>query len=263
MLRNFTKKFTFSASTTTRQPPAGLTLTIQGRSYPLTALGDTEAGAGFYKYSRNGAGDVFFDATSMEPRGQAHKTISDPELEKYVVQYFKGELVLHRGIVSWHPAWIPLRYGTPPEVEPLGTGSEPDFDTHRTRFIPFTPVEGIAATAAIAKFGMNTPRDDVRFVHGYDRSDDSFIVGAVAKFSVPATMAVGFFNATEIQLPGPLTGLDGLSVRFIEMRTSLSAIAPGYPDEPLREVLPDEPTEQQKQEFIRKFGSLLNPPPQA
>ncbi|MEU1784161.1 hypothetical protein ABZ545_32500 [Streptomyces abikoensis] len=263
MLRNFTKKFTFSASTTTRQPPTGLTLTIQGHSYPLTALGDTEAGAGFYRYSRNGAGDVFFDATSLGPRGQAHKTISDPELEKYVLQYFKGELVLYRGIAGWHPAWVPLRYGTPPGVQPLGTGNAPDFDTHKTRFIPFSPVEAIAAGAAISRSGMNMPRDDLRFVHGYDRSDDSFIVGAVAKFSVPATMAVGFFNATEIQLPGPLTAVDGLSVRFIEMRTPLSAVAHGYPGDPLRDVLPAEPTEQEKQAFIQKFGSLLNPPPRA
>ncbi|GGX56918.1 hypothetical protein [Streptomyces noursei] len=266
MLKRIANKFTFSASTTTQQPPPGLTLTIQGNPYPLTALGDTEGGAGFYKYSRSGAGDVFFDATSLGPRGQAHKTISDSELEKYVVQYFAGDLVLYRGVASWHPKWVPLRYGNPPTnpprnpltLEPLGTKNEPNFDTHETLFIPFSPVQAVAAGAAISKTGMNTPRDDIRYVYGYDRTDKEFIVGAVAKINVPEKMAVGFFNATEVQLLGPLTNL---SVRFFEMTSLMSDIAPEYPPQPLSDVLPPEPTQAEKNEFITKFGSLLNPPP--
>ncbi|MEU0374505.1 hypothetical protein ABZ070_30590 [Streptomyces sp. NPDC006283] len=154
----------------------------------------------------------------------------DKEIRPYIEQYLDGALTLHRGIARWHEKWddaLGMR------LLPLGTDNQPDFDTSRSVFVPFSPDEVAARAAALGKTSIDGTRT-IQKIEGFDPSNPRFPVGLVAHVKAHPGMNIVFYSASEIQLGGPVTAD---TIDPITMGTPLHEALGGPPDKNLTDTV--------------------------
>lgn len=184
--------------------------------------------------------------------------IKDQMLLQQIDTFLKKGLPVYRGVPRWHATWPDLLAGKP--IRSLGAGRVPDFNTHQTIFIPFSADLDTAKKAAISRTGMGGEKDDIRFVYGYNQKDD-FSVGLVVGTTLTKHMPAGFFNASEVQVGGPVT-----SYRIVEkfqMGTKLGSIFGKQHSQATKKLstyYDAPPTPEQSLAYIDKFGELLHKP---
>ena len=115
-------------------------------------------------------------------------------------------------------------------LTPPGTCEVPDFSTENCAYIPFTCTRDVALGAAISQSGMGK-KDKLAMVTGYSKADD-FPIGLVLEVKVtPKTHKLGFFNAREVQVRGPIPPRDYRVNTIITMGTRQNEVFKGrtYP----------------------------------
>ena len=177
-----------------------------------------------------------------------------------------GAITLYRGVPRWHATWGKIQKAQP--LASFGTGNYPDFNTRNTRFIPFSAELSIAQLAGRSVKGMDA-RDRVEFVEGYTQSM-TFPIGCVITYYATSKDMLGFFNFTEVQVGGPIQLY--WPDQTIRMGTPLGDIFPRARMTPTEEIamfiktgkrndissmMPDIPTEQEKPDYIKLYGSLI------
>jgi hypothetical protein len=140
-------------------------------------------------------------ATSLAPN-YTYRT----EFGNLVTGFLDHGLVLFRGIPKWHEYWFDaVAQGV---ARPFGAGP-PDFDTQRSRFLPFSESEDIATYAAQAERGAahaNRPAAELAKVSGHRHHNPEEVVGVVLRVEVDRSSAidVAFLKPGEVQLGGPV-----------------------------------------------------------
>lgn len=206
-------------------------------------------GGRYYRLDSKVAAEAYIVEDSVD---STTGEINDAQLARQVHKYLAGGIPLFRGVTRWHSTWDAIF--SKGVVTPLGRGDIPDFDTRNTRFIPFTADLTVAGSAGRQMTGMG-PGDELRFVHGYDKNKP-FDVGCVVSVVATSETPVGFYNATEVQVKGPV------KVEVLERfstTTPLEDIGITGGGE-LREILPPAPSEQEKEQYRKKHGSLRHEP---
>ncbi|GGS25638.1 hypothetical protein GCM10010238_12430 [Streptomyces griseoviridis] len=240
--RMFNKLKNAMSGTSSTPAAAQVMVRVGGEDLPMTRQG------AFYVYRTDQGGQAFIHDIAVR------NGVLNDDLTGYVMRYRAGGLALYRGIPRWHATWHDVNGAG--VMNPLGRGNAPDFDTHNTSFIPFSPDEGVARSAAVAATGMGE-RDRIEYVNGYSRSNGQFFIGLLATVVAGPGQDVAFFNGSEIQLRGPVRGFDTEHFRMsTDVMEALRGRA-GDPPEPLGETRPHTPDEDQKKDFARQHGALL------
>lgn len=174
------------------------------------------------------------------------------DMAGYVQTYLNGgNLTLYRGIARWHPTWHTVAGEA--VVPPLGQGRLPDFDTHNTSFVPFSPSQTVAKSALVGASGMGE-KDKAQYVEGYSRADDGNEVGMMVTTVATSAMDLGFYNVTEIQIRGPVPAS---GFQIFTMASTEQQVLGIDSQAQMRDTRPPTPDEAQKQDYIGKFGNLI------
>jgi hypothetical protein len=144
-------------------------------------------------------------------------------------------------------------------LTPPGTCEVPDFSTENCAYIPFTCTRDVALGAAISQSGMGK-KDKLAMVTGYSKADD-FPIGLVLEVKVtPKTHKLGFFNAREVQVRGPIPPRDYRVNTIITMGTRQNEVFKGrnIPDsDKFAPLMPDLPTDEERRAYIAEHKQLL------
>ena len=221
-----------------------------------------ENGLLFYRLDTRYAREAYIyeRAIGFSPRHNLYY-LKDEMLKQQIDTFLMNGLKVYRGVPRWHATWPDLLAGKP--IRSLGSGRVPDFDTHRTIFIPFTADLSTAKKAAISRTGMGGAKDDIRFVYGYNKRND-YRVGLVVGTTLTKQMPAGFFNASEVQVGGPVTSYK--IVETFEMGTKMGAIfgkQHSLAASHLATYYPEPPAPRESLAYIDQFGELLHKPANA
>ncbi|MET9634273.1 hypothetical protein ABZX92_43150, partial [Lentzea sp. NPDC006480] len=171
-------------------------------------------------------------------------------------------MTLYRGVPAWHPSWREIRNGA---VLPLDGNPTPDFPAHDTSFIPFKTDLKAAQSAAAAFQGLN-PGEELRFVEGYDPSDQDFPVGAVVTTTLSATggTPVVLVDSTTARVGGPIVEFTDI---VFTMGTPAANVLPSDDnhdhdefDGVLGSSMPAVPNAAEIEDYLATYGALLADP---
>lgn len=178
------------------------------QAYPLTLLVGhgmvwmQDAGQGFYRLDPRVADRAYLYDSQLQHRGGGVFALVQG-IENLIDRFPSGQLTrLYRGINRHHPLWHSVR-GTG-VIQPLGNGDLPGTSTRNTRFVPFSPDMPTGRQFALAPRSGFSPKDDIRFVRGYDPEDETFPYGMLVRVDIDPSTPIGFINASEIQVEGPV-----------------------------------------------------------
>lgn len=216
---------------------------------------DSKMAKGTYIYKNSGL------RKTPHPYGEPEEVfqVTDAMYELQIVTFLGGSLPLYRGVARWHKTWHTIAHNG--QLQSLGTGEFPDFSTNDSAFIPFTADRGTAVSAAISAKGMGDggQKDRIEFVSGYTK-DDQFPVGVVLKVTAkPNLTKLGFFNASEVQVHGPIPSSDYTIDRVFRMGTPLADIFPraNDGDGTLGTMMPDQPSLLEKAKYMVSYHGLI------
>lgn len=228
--------------------PEQMTLRVGDNDLPVTYEED------YYKHKTDYGGTAYIHFQEIQRDQHSGKLMMKPgELTDRVMQYLGGGLMLYRGVARWHPKWHDIVGNN--TMPPMGAKEVPDFNTSKTSFIPFTPIQVIARGAALAAKGMGKS-DFLEYVEGYTRSNPDFPVGLLATAMAGPDQDVGFLNAGEIQIRGPLSQFQVTDT--FRMSTDTYKALSGTDEEqgvPISDYdRPSTPNDDQKRDFKDRHG---------
>jgi len=198
--------------------------------------------------------DAYVDASVLKPE---HDWINGEYLvgelnsgvDETLARWLREGLVLYRGTAHQHVNFMKLM--DTGHMYPVGSGPYPDWDTKNSKWLPFSTNLTTAIQAAITLGGMG-PGDNQKFVHGY-KKHPLYLVGIVMKHTVPPGGPACVFSSEEVQVPGPIP------VTFqhvITGSTALSDLGLGKSDEKMLDLMSEEPTQAEIDEYVKKYGKL-------
>lgn len=188
-------------------------------------------------------------------RGIGKYRVMDDKLEEEITKFLSGSLTLYRGVNRYNRQWHKLRKDQ--LLEPFGSGMLPDTSTINTAFLPFSPDRGTAVGFALTPASGFIPKDDVRFVHDYDPEDPEYEYGMLVSVEVGSDMGIGFINASEVQIKGPVK----VDIEQIyKMGDDLGDIFKNdrYRGKTVgKDKAPEKPSDEEKEEYKVKYGNLI------
>jgi hypothetical protein len=211
------------------------------------------------------AGEAYIYLPQVQATAAANTfSVTDGALDALIDRFLAGNLVLYRGVPHWHPLFFTVLNHL--AIAPLGHGALPDTSTINTRFIPFSPDQVTARAFSKTRASGFDPADAMEFVANYNPQNANFEIGITVSVAMGVNDPIGFINASEIQVGGPIafgTYQVDLQLRagslLSDLHLNLATHAGAqiiYGARTFDQALPDQPTIAEILEYRRVHGSL-------